>query len=44
MRRAPSTGSAGDFCLLVTRRRHRNDLQLAEKGAEASAWPDIAKA
>ena len=38
------TGSASDFCLLVTRRRHRDDLQLSAEGAEANAWLDIAQA
>ncbi|MEO3854904.1 TIGR03084 family metal-binding protein [Acrocarpospora sp. B8E8] len=38
------TGSAADFCLLVTRRRHRDDLDLAAAGAEADRWMDIAQA
>jgi uncharacterized protein (TIGR03084 family) len=38
------TGSAVDLCLLVTRRRHRDDLVLAAEGAEANAWLDIAQA
>ncbi|MFC7545982.1 TIGR03084 family metal-binding protein [Plantactinospora sp. GCM10030261] len=38
------TGPAADFCLLVTRRRHRDDLSLEAAGAEADAWLDIAQA
>lgn len=38
------TGSAADFCLLVTRRRHRDDLDLAATGAQADHWLDIAQA
>ncbi|MFY1698597.1 TIGR03084 family metal-binding protein [Solwaraspora sp. WMMA2101] len=38
------TGSAEDFCLLVTRRRHRADLALTATGAEADQWLDIAQA
>lgn len=38
------TGRAADFCLLVTRRRHRADLDLAAVGAEADRWLDIAQA
>jgi uncharacterized protein (TIGR03084 family) len=38
------TGSAYDFCLLVTQRRHRADLDLYAEGAEADAWLDIAQA
>jgi uncharacterized protein (TIGR03084 family) len=38
------TGPAVDFCLLVTRRRHRADLSLAAVGAEADRWLDIAQA
>jgi enediyne biosynthesis protein E11 len=38
------TGPAVDFCLLVTRRRHRDDLALAATGAEADRWLDIAQA
>jgi uncharacterized protein (TIGR03084 family) len=38
------SGSANDFCLLVTRRRHRDDLTLSAEGAEANAWLDIAQA
>ncbi|MEU7874962.1 TIGR03084 family metal-binding protein [Dactylosporangium sp. NPDC049140] len=38
------TGPAADFCLLVTRRRHRGDLALAATGADAEQWLDIAQA
>lgn len=38
------TGSAVDFCLLATRRRHRTDLSLTATGAEADRWLDIAQA
>jgi enediyne biosynthesis protein E11 len=38
------TGSAADFCLLVTRRRHRDDLDVAATGVLADAWLDIAQA
>jgi uncharacterized protein (TIGR03084 family) len=38
------TGSAADFCLLVTRRRHRADLDLVAVGDDAAAWLDIAQA
>ncbi|MTE22499.1 TIGR03084 family protein [Streptomyces sp. TRM43335] len=38
------TGPAHDFCLLVTRRRHRDDLSLTATGAEAERWLDIAQA
>lgn len=38
------TGSAVDFCLLVTRRRHRDDLDLVADGADADQWLDIAQA
>lgn len=37
-------GPAEDFCLLVTRRRHRDDLNLVAIGAEADHWLDIAQA
>ncbi|MBE7187040.1 TIGR03084 family metal-binding protein [Jatrophihabitans endophyticus] len=36
-------GPALDFCLLVTQRRHRDDLGLVASG-EADAWLDIAQA
>ncbi|GGZ48880.1 wyosine base formation [Streptomyces inusitatus] len=38
------TGSAHDFCLLATRRRHRADLELSATGAEADRYLDIAQA
>jgi uncharacterized protein (TIGR03084 family) len=38
------TGPATDFCLLVTRRRHRDDLALTATGADADQWLDIAQA
>jgi uncharacterized protein (TIGR03084 family) len=38
------TGSATDFCALVTRRRHRDDLALNACGADADTWLDIAQA
>lgn len=38
------TGPAADFCLLVTRRRHRDDLALTATGAEADHWLTIAQA
>lgn len=37
-------GSAYDFCLLVTQRRHRDDLDLVATGADADRWLDIAQA
>lgn len=38
------SGAAVDFCLLVTQRRHRDDLSLITVGAEADRWLDIAQA
>ena len=38
------TGPAADFCLLVTRRRHRDDLAVTATGAHAEQWLDIAQA
>jgi uncharacterized protein (TIGR03084 family) len=38
------TGTAYDFCLLVTRRRHRADTDLVAVGADADRWLDIAQA
>ncbi|ADJ48586.1 wyosine base formation [Amycolatopsis mediterranei S699] len=38
------TGSAEDFCLLATRRRHRFDLDVRAKGTLADQWLDIAQA
>ncbi|SCL57458.1 TIGR03084 family protein [Micromonospora eburnea] len=37
-------GPALDLCLLVTRRRHRDDLALSAVGADADHWLDIAQA
>jgi uncharacterized protein (TIGR03084 family) len=36
-------GSALDFCLVVTRRRHRGDTRLVVEGDAASRWIDIAQ-
>jgi uncharacterized protein (TIGR03084 family) len=38
------TGSAYDFCLLVTQRRHRQDTDLVAVGPDADRWLDIAQA
>jgi len=38
------TGTALDFCLLVTQRRHRDDLALAIDGPAAQEWMAIAQA
>ena len=38
------SGSALDFCLLATQRRHRDDLALRAKGPNAEAWLGIAQA
>jgi uncharacterized protein (TIGR03084 family) len=38
------TGSAADFCLLVTRRRHRDDTDVTATGSDADHWLDIAQA
>jgi uncharacterized protein (TIGR03084 family) len=38
------TGSALDFCLLVTQRRNRADLDLVAEGPNANAWLDVAQA
>lgn len=38
------TGPAVDFCLLVTRRRHPDDLAVVAEGAEAGYWLTIAQA
>lgn len=38
------SGSAYDFCLLVTHRRHRDDLDLVAAGGDADRWLDIAQA
>ncbi len=37
-------GPALDFCLLVTQRRHRDDLALAFEGTGARQWATIAQA
>lgn len=38
------SGSAHDFALLVTRRRHRHDLDLVAHGSDADQWLDVAQA
>ena len=38
------TGPALDFCLLVTQRRHRDDLALTVTGSAAEEWVGIAQA
>jgi len=38
------TGPALDFCLRVTRRRHRADLDLTATGPDADRWLDLAQA
>ena len=38
------TGPALDFCLLVTQRRHRDDVAVAAHGAAADEWLDLAQA
>lgn len=38
------SGPAVDLCLLVTRRRHRADLDLVAQGSDADRWLDIAQA
>ncbi|MPZ85188.1 MAG: TIGR03084 family protein [Actinophytocola sp.] len=38
------TGPAVDFCLLATRRRHRDDLAVKAVGADADRWLDLAQA
>ena len=38
------TGSAADFALLVTQRRHRADVDLVAEGADADRWLDYAQA
>ena len=37
------TGPALDFCLLVTQRRHRDDLAVVAEGANADEWLGIAQ-
>jgi uncharacterized protein (TIGR03084 family) len=36
-------GPAVDFCLLVTQRRHRDDLALVATGEAADGWLDVAQ-
>ncbi|WP_067463068.1 TIGR03084 family metal-binding protein [Nocardia amamiensis] len=38
------TGPALDFCLLVTQRRHRDDLAIEPHGDDAAEWLTIAQA
>jgi uncharacterized protein (TIGR03084 family) len=38
------TGTALDFCLLVTQRRHRDDTSLVIEGPAADEWMSIAQA
>ena len=38
------TGSAWDFALLVTQRRHRRDLDVHAVGPDADRWLDLAQA
>src|SRR3954447_21887106 len=38
------TGPALDFCLLVTQRRHRDDVAVVAHGAAADEWLSIAQA
>jgi uncharacterized protein (TIGR03084 family) len=38
------SGSAADFALLVTRRRHRSDLNLTAEGDDADQWLNFAQA
>jgi uncharacterized protein (TIGR03084 family) len=37
------TGPALDFCLLVTQRRHRADVDVVADGPNADEWLDIAQ-
>lgn len=37
------TGPAVDFCLLITQRRHRDDLALVASAGHADLWMDIAQ-
>jgi uncharacterized protein (TIGR03084 family) len=37
-------GPAYDFCLRVTQRRHRDDLDLVAVGPDAERWLDLAQA
>ena len=45
-RRCPSSwsGPAFDFCLLVTQRRHRDNLAVTAAGPDAEQWLTIAQA
>jgi uncharacterized protein (TIGR03084 family) len=38
------TGPALDFCLLLTQRRHREDLAVHAEGGDAAEWLEIAQA
>ena len=38
------TGSAEDFCLLATRRRHRDDVDVRAEGSDAEHWLEVAQA
>jgi uncharacterized protein (TIGR03084 family) len=38
------TGSAEDFCFLVTQRRPRGELDLVAEGPDAQRWLEIAQA
>lgn len=38
------TGSAIDFCLLATQRRHRDDCDVHATGSDADTWLNIAQA
>ncbi|MDJ0392216.1 TIGR03084 family metal-binding protein [Rhodococcus sp. G-MC3] len=38
------TGSAADFCRLVTQRAHRDDLDITAEGPDAQYWITIAQA
>ena len=38
------TGTALEFCLRATQRRHRDDLGLVAAGAQANEWLDIVQA
>jgi len=38
------SGPAVDFCLLVTQRRHRDDLRLVVRGPDANRWVSFAQA
>jgi enediyne biosynthesis protein E11 len=38
------SGPALDFCLLVTQRRHRDDLGLVARGPDADRWLSLAQA